>query len=239
MAYYTKLPIVTDGLIMSIDPYNRKSYVSGDTTCVDLTKNKYLGTLENGIPFDGFSLNLDGTNQNISVDTGFPVNPPSFPITFDIWVNVVSGNTSGGLLQLNNTDAAYYGVGVSLASGTVNLSVMDGGGAGSNDRRTLLSPIPYEEWVHVVCIFRNPTIGFDMTCYINLVDVGGTTSGTGGAVAWDGDPSSRTDIGKASSFPTSINYSEMMVGPIKVYEKELSFEEITQNYNTLKGRFIS
>jgi hypothetical protein len=52
MAYNTFIPAVTDGLIFSVDAYNTKSYVSGDTTAYDLTINGYNGTLTNGVPFD-------------------------------------------------------------------------------------------------------------------------------------------------------------------------------------------
>jgi hypothetical protein len=232
--------IVRDGLIFSIDPYNTKSYVSGSTSIYGLTKDKPLGTLENGVTFDGGSLSLDGTNQNISINTGFSLNPPTLPLTMDFWVNVSTGSSSGCLLTLDVDGSIYYGVICNYGSNNqVILSVADGTGSGVGSRRTLLTPVdilPLDEWVHITCILRNPTSGFDMTCYVDLVSVGGTTSGTGGAIAWSSDPLARTFIGEAA---TSPQFTEMLVSQVNVYNKELSLDEIKQNHNAIKGRFLA
>lgn len=231
--------IITDGLIFSVDPYNTKSYVSGSTDIYGLTVNKPNGTLENGVTFNGKSLSLDGTNQDITVNTGFGLNPPTLPVTLDLWVYIPStGPTGNALFYLDNYNNIYYGLGISYgANNVVTFSVFDGGGATSNDRRTLISPnnsIPNDEWVHISCIYRNPTSGFDMTCYINLVDVGGTPSGSGGPIGWSSNVGSRTRFAKN---PILTAYTEMEISQAKVYDRELSFDEIKQNYNALKWRF--
>jgi hypothetical protein len=237
MAFNTKLPIVTDGLIFSIDPYNTKSYVSGSTTAYGLTKDKEVGTLVNGVTYDD-SWGFNGTNQEITINTGFGVNPPSLPITIDFWVYVPNGVSNGGWVALDTNSTNYYGVSIQ-GSGTnqASLHIGDGGGTGTGNRKSIVtvSTIPTDEWVHITAIYRNP-VGNDISCYINTVDAGGTPDGSGGAIAWSSDSSARTRLGE--SWGLGSFYGEVFISQVNVYNKELSSDEMSQNHNALKYRFV-
>jgi len=70
MGFNTKIPIVNDGLAFSIDAYNRKSYVSGDTLTYDLSYNDVsYGTLINGVGFNNNTWTFDGVNDYIDFGT--------------------------------------------------------------------------------------------------------------------------------------------------------------------------
>ena len=239
MAFNTKLPIVTDGLILSVDPYNKKSYVSGGTTCVDLTKNKYPGTLNNGVTYDDFSWGFNGANQDVEINTGFGVTQPTLPITIDFWVRFQLGSGLQGVIALDKKVTSYYGVAVTVSSSNnLSLGIGDGTGFGSADRRTITTPsnsITVGEWVHVTAVFVD-AVTYDMTCYIDTVDVGGTTSGTGGAIAWSSDSSARTLL--ANTWGNNSFYAEIDLSQVNVYNRELTIDEIKQNHNALKYRFI-
>jgi hypothetical protein len=229
--------IVTDGLILSVDPYNRKSYVSGGTV-YDLTTNKYTGETINGVGYDN-AWNLDGTNQVVSINSELGLLQPSLPITIDFWVRVNAFN-GGGLVTLDSTQSNnYYGASVQLnAAASVALSLGDGIFNGTGNRRTLLTPnnsLSTGEWYHIVGIFRD-AVTTDITGYINLVDVGGTPSGGGAAVAWSNNVNARTYLGE--SWGLGSNYADADISQVKVYNRELSFSEITQNNKALKWRFI-
>ena len=229
--------IVTDGLILSVDPYNTKSYVSGGTV-YDLTVNKYTGETLNGVTYNN-AWSLDGTNQTVSINSGLGLLQPSLPITIDFWVRVNTFN-SAGLVTLDSTQSNnYYGATIQLNASTDRLALSLGDGIfnGTGNRRTLLTPnnsLTTGEWYHIVGIFRD-AVTYDITCHINLVDVGGTNSGTGGAVAWSNNANARTYLGE--SWGLGSVYSDVDMSQVKVYNRELSINEITQNYNALKWRF--
>ena len=86
MAFNTKLPIVTDGLIFSVDPYNRKSYVSGGTITYDLVNSTLSGgTLLNTPTYD-VSWTFNGTNQYI--DFGDVLDMGTSDYTIEAWINI-------------------------------------------------------------------------------------------------------------------------------------------------------
>ena len=238
MAFNTKLPIVTDGLILSVDPYNRKSYVSGGTTCVDITKNKYPGTLVNGVTYNN-SWVFDGSNQEITINSGFGVNPPSLPITIDFWIYIPNSASNGGWVALDTNSTNYYGVNIQ-GSGTnqASLGFGDGTGFGTADRKTIVTvgTVPTDEWAHITAVYRSP-VGNDITCYVNMVDVGGTP--TGGSLmtnpAWSSDSAARTRLG--DSWGLGNFYGEISISQVNVYNRELTTDEIKQNDNALKYRF--
>ena len=52
MAFRYSPKIVTDGLVLSVDAANKKSYPGSGTTWYDLSGNAINGTLTNGPTFD-------------------------------------------------------------------------------------------------------------------------------------------------------------------------------------------
>jgi hypothetical protein len=69
MGFYRGPHIVTDGLILSLDAANNKSYPRSGTTWNDLSGNGNNGTLVNGPTFssaNGGSIVFDGTNDVVS-----------------------------------------------------------------------------------------------------------------------------------------------------------------------------
>jgi hypothetical protein len=61
--------IVTDGLVFSLDSYNIKSYVSGNTDTYNLVSNNVSGgTLVNGVGFSEKEWTFDGVSEVIETD---------------------------------------------------------------------------------------------------------------------------------------------------------------------------
>ena len=78
---YHNKPIVTDGLVLCVDPANKESYPGSGTTVTDLIGNDHNGTLENGTGFNSSNFGIftfDGANDYIELDTSLNVlpNPP-------------------------------------------------------------------------------------------------------------------------------------------------------------------
>jgi hypothetical protein len=233
--------IVTDGLIFSVDPYNKKSYVSGDTTCIDLTKNKYPGNLVNSPSFDINAWSFDGTNQEVEISTGFGVLQPPLPITVDCWVYINVMNGSYGIFTIDQNGTNYFGVALHTSSndgGSLSLSIGDGLGFGTANRKTLLtsnSDQPLQEWFHCCVVYTNPGFTPDIKCYINGEDVGGNYSGTGTGIGWSNDVNSRTRLGVKNGI--GGGNIDALISSTKVYNRGLSADEAKQNYNALKWRF--
>ena len=105
--------IVRDGLIFSIDAFNKKSYVSGSTTVYDLNKNGNNGTLTNGVTSDGFSLGFDGTNQWIDfLDENIAKFDFTDPFSVDFWIKKQTGSVFDWVCGRAGTDNSFRGWGI-------------------------------------------------------------------------------------------------------------------------------
>ena len=82
---YPFIPIVTDGLVLYLDPINTKSYSGSGTSSYDL-KGNLLGELVNGVGFSNKSFTFDGSDDYI--DYGIPSIFTGTDITIDIFLNL-------------------------------------------------------------------------------------------------------------------------------------------------------
>ena len=120
---------------------------------------------------------------------------------------------------------------LSIPAYTIEAIIGDGAGAGSTNRRSLLTTqsVNAGAWNHVVA---TASVGPVFEVYINSVLASGTTSGSGGAISWGSGASSQ--IVKLSGYSRFFTGS---VASVKYYNKKLSASEVLQNYNSLKTRF--
>ena len=70
-----------------------------------------------------------------------------------------------------------------------------------------------------------------MSIYINGVDDGGSYDGSGGALAFgSGRPA------RIATFKN--NYSDFKMAQMLIYDKGLTLDEVLQNYQATRGRFV-
>jgi hypothetical protein len=237
------IPIVTDGLLLSVDALNKLSYIVGSTGCIDMT-NRYPGVLINEPIFDVNAWSFDGVDQEIEIDAGFGISQPPLPITVDCWVYINTFSTGEGICTLDQNGTNYFGVGLntnSTGGGALSLTIGDGLGAGGANRSSLITSNgdqPLQEWFHCCAIFTSPGPTTDIKCYINSENVGGVYDGvgTGTSIGWSSDVNSRTRLGVSNGF--GLGYGDVSISSLKVYGRALSQSEITQNYEAQKYRFI-
>jgi hypothetical protein len=216
--------IVTDGLVLSLDAGNLKSYPTSGTTWTDLTKNGNNGTLTNGPTFNNSNTGgiVFSTDDFVLLPNGVLSGNGNF--TINQWIKwssgsygTIFGNYPSGNLQLiygPNYIALYLGV--------------------SGGQSCYLGTPPYNTTIPQ---FNTNSIMMTVQRSGNtlLLYLDGVLQKTGSSTDSVGTASAQFRIG------TNTSNSEVFNGTIyltQVYNRALSVSEVLQNYNATKWRFI-
>lgn len=229
--------IVTDGLVLNLDASSINSfptYPTTGTTWYDLSGKGNRGTLISGVTYSGVSygcLSFDGSNDYCSV--GNLSNVINFVTVTCFVKRGVSSTWGGSLFGFGTTagdtqDVYFWGSQSGKFFGFNTWNTDSWGFTGSTTNGEIMDG----NWHHLTAIFnRNSITG--STIYIdgilkNSTQVYGTTL-------------TRTI---SSNFGISLNGWNVgnqlfngFLSNIQVYNRSLTQDEITQNYNTSKYRF--
>lgn len=230
MSYANGPKIVTDGLVLCLDAANRKSYPGSGTTWTDLSGNGNNGSLINGVGYNSGnngSLVFDGVNDYLSQGNIFVNTGDSF--SFAVWFKAGSQTSSTGsilrpfVIQGASDPAIVVEISLNRSGSTNHGKVRFRVGDGS----TLISPQAYndENWHYAVGTSTGSTV------YL-FVDGEQISTGTPGNIP--------NPIGVAIGGDPYYNNSRWLIGNIstaQIYNRSLSAQEITQNYNATKGRY--
>jgi hypothetical protein len=214
--YKVSQPIVRDNLSVYLDATNVKSY-SGNTAVIwnDLSGNNITGTLVNvsGTTFSNGSIILDGTNDYITLTL------PSFGSNYSIsfWIRFIT-------LPGVSTEKQVFGSPGDIASISLFNSIVNdyrfiswNGSIGRTGNTTLSTGT----WYNFVMVNNSNTV-----FYLNgLVD--GTFANT---ATLNSGAATIGAIGGLRNLNCNIN-------SVLFYNKALSQLEITQNFNSIRGRF--
>ena len=231
--------IVMDGLVLYVDAANPRCYTPSDTTLKELTEVN-TGNLIAGVGYSSANLGawtFDGTDDYIDLGTRLPSLGLTYPMSIDIWfkptsllITDVKGIFAGAV---NPTNTVYLGFGINLSipAYTIEAIIGDGAGAGSTNRRSLLTTqsVNAGAWNHVVA---TASVGPVFEVYINSVLASGTTSGSGASLSWGANATAQ--IASYAGFPNELSGS---VASVKYYNKKLSASEVLQNHNSGRYRF--
>jgi hypothetical protein len=235
--------IVTDGIVLSVDAYNQKSYVSGNTDTYNLVSNNVSGgTLLNGVGYDENTWTLDGINDYL--DFGDVLNLTS-NFTFEVWVKPISTPIVTTTYPLfgkythQNTTPNYKGYYADYRNdGTFSIALrLDLGNA---DFKKTDNTFSIGKWYHYVTTFAGDGVT-QPKIYINGVEEPITTFSSAGSILGGIDSSTNTfTIGAsyAASSGNPFRYSNMHISNFKAYNRVLTPEEVNQNYNSTKWRFL-
>jgi hypothetical protein len=249
MSFHFSPNLVTDGLILCYDPANTKSFVSGSTSLFDLTSSKYDATLINGPVYSGTamgSISLDLTDDRINI----PSLGNQTDGTVSVWIRnnneIQTGTTEAWIFELtsgttilSNSFTLVFG-NISFATNRVELFSIylrsdityPNGGLGNyiaSDLPITGSTIPVG-WHNIVVsrdssgtrvyfdnvLLGSPSQGNDITT-ITTTQVPFSVSG------WNNNKFGRTLNGLVSHF--------------SIYNRGLTTQEVSRNYNALKTRF--
>lgn len=223
--------IVTDGLVLCLDAANRRSYPGAGTTWTDLSGNGNNGTLTNGPTFsaaNGGNVVFDGSDDY--VDCGNNSSLSLNGMTISAWIKAQSATSNYRFIvgdESLNGAPWNYRLYIKVSDGLLVYDMYNGSTIGS---LTSTIAVNDNKW-HYVCGTRTVVNGA-----INLyIDAQLNKSGT--------DSSNRSTLGNkvwVGRSPYS-NGSYPFLGNIsmaQIYNRALSPQEIRQNYNATKGRYL-
>tara|TARA_B100002019_G_C21139606_1_gene532505 strand:+ start:215 stop:904 length:690 start_codon:yes stop_codon:yes gene_type:complete len=220
--------IAIDDLALCLDAANKRSYGGSGTTWTDL-KGSNDGTLTNGPTFDTGNrggIILDGTNDKISIsntDIFSLVANQDFSICIiakDIggWLFYIDlGSNLGAQMGCNNNEFYWSGAGRGAAYAEAEHNTTFSAGT----------------WYHIVCTkdtSGNPTV------YIDGVFKGTTNPASANSINSSIDFSSASEfqLGYSTSYSS---YSSATFAHFSYYNRELTPDEVMQNYLATKGRY--
>jgi hypothetical protein len=210
MGVYAGPEISSDGLVLSLDAGNPKSYPGSGTTWTDLSGNGNNGTLTNGPTYDSAnygSIVFDGVDDIVTTTNVFT--------TLEMWIYDTrsSGNRDILVYNWNGTFGtnSYTFTGTSFETNRNGSFGRVFSGVGQP---------PLNQWYRF-CYRKNGDLYINQTKYTGSgSDHDYTTGMAFGATR--GDVSNRLN-GRISN--------------IRLYNRTLSEEEISQNFNATRGRF--
>lgn len=220
-------PIVTEGLVFAVDAGNNDSYPNGGTTWYDLSGNGNHGTLVNTPSFDssnGGSIVFDGTDDYIDFGNNISLNP-SGEISIGAIFQFPSATIRETVVQKGgyNVDSGMYGL--QIVNQKARFALWNDGGDNNyfDTVTTINNNINY-----VICTWD----GNVMKIYIN-----GTLDSSQTYTSTSTFKSNTRNLGIGKSLQENNYYLGGNVFTAYIYNRALTSEEITQNFNSLRGRF--
>jgi hypothetical protein len=253
MAFNFSPKIVTNGLVLHLDAASRKSYISGSTTWNDLSKSRNNGALVNGPTFNannnGYIVN-DGTNDYVEVttkNTNLEFQPLQAHSAF-CWVYNLT-NTTAIILGNMNAQSPYQGWDFLTVTNLLYAQVIS-----SYPGNAVSVGVNFDytgnanKWVYIGYTYNGtapPTsqAALDsIDIYVNggLVTSGkivetGATGFTTQTISYLSNQRFRIAsrwLSGAANYPAALGIAQA-----KIYNRQLSAQEILQNYNATKGRY--
>ena len=232
MSFAHSPKIVTDGLVLSLDAGNTKSYPGTGTTWFDKSGFSNNGTLVNGPTFNTGSLGsivFDGVDDYATVNT----NPalPGISGSVSVWFNIT--NTQGytvdnaGLAEIilkHNTFGSFNGWGIYATTSSLGSYIKNGGT--NYSLSVTASVITPNKWYNAVTTFQSNAslILYNNGAFAESRSVGTLTTNT---------DSLRLAISNDSFWAKF----QGQIANVQIYNRVLTQAEITQNFNALRGRF--
>jgi len=175
-----------------------------------------------------YSLQFDGDDDY--VDLGDILNELYQPVTFEISFLISNEGGGGELFATDNGFPSYYnGYFAQAYENIISLSYGDGGWVGGGERRSgnAIVDLDLNRWYHLTAIVRGPE-NFSFYLDGDALEMSYNDAGFGGEVNFTSDP---FKIGSRHSSTNDPSYFDGQLDELRVWNFELSVEDIIQNYN--------
>lgn len=232
--------INSNGLALSLDPTNIKSYSGTGSTLNDLSGNSINATLFNSPTYNGATgLTFNGTTQYGSIPSrsGMTDFTNTQQYSVEVWFNPSSGQVNSGeaeLLEkwnLNNESRYPFTIRFNESASSMKVACYDG----TNFKALDVTGFPVNTWKHLVAVFdfgaaKTLSVYRDGTLAgsVSLTGIGQVSNTSPIAIA--------TRLNSGGVISTGIMYKGM-VGLIRIYNTPLTATQVLQNFNANKSRY--
>jgi hypothetical protein len=218
---YYQAPIVTDGLVYSIDAGNLVSFENGETTAYSLTGSND-STLTNGVGFDSNndgSWSFDGVDDYINAGTtGLDFGGGNFNVS--LWINTTQNNAAyTGVIAKY---ASNVGLWIQLNPTTKNVWF----GWSGTTYLTSTTSVNNGVWRYISCQRTGDTTA---EIYVDGILVASGAGKTGSS-----NTAQTLDVGRIN---LAGRYFDGDISNVQLYDRALTATEVLQNYNSQQSRF--
>jgi hypothetical protein len=228
---FTGAPVIDGNLMVWVDAGQTSSYPGSGATWTDLSgngKNYTLGASPtyNSILGGGVITFAGASSQYATTATTLFNSTTYNTYTLSLWAYPTG---AGNFVQVNgqttpNTAYHYSAIEIS-AAGVIKF----GQWTGAVDTVIATSTQSLNAWYNLVITYNGTTA----TAYVNGVSVGSTN------ISWS-SPGAQTFMALMAIDSTNMGtgaYASGSLGQFMVYNRGLSFDEVTTNFNALRGRY--
>jgi hypothetical protein len=217
--------IITNGIILFLDANNTNSYPGSGTAWYDLSGYGNTGTLTNGPTFssaNGGSIVFDGSDDYVNIANASNLNGTSQTVNLWFLYTSIPGN---GVSVIGKHDSlgSYSGYNVYLYAGSVGCQFKNGSGG---DAGTIGTAVTANTWLNITFKF---TIGSTMSLYKNGNKISTISLGS---LSISSQP---IRIGR--SVDAYWNALPGRAANLQIYNRELSDDEVLQNFQLMRTRF--
>jgi hypothetical protein len=226
----TSSAFVTSGLILYFDPSNVSSYSGTGTTITDLSGNGLNGTMSN-ISHTSPYFTYNGTSSNISVADSALLEPGGGDWSVEFWVNhsVITGASRVLIAKTDGGSAGDWGYGLRTSNiGNTFAEI----GSSTTSTTSPQSTLSINTWYQVVGVWTNVAAN-TLVLYVNGVSIG-TRFHSFASVKNTTSPLYIGSFGDGSVFGQWLNGR---MGVVRMYNKALTFSEVSQNFNADKSKY--
>ena len=228
MGFYRGPNIVTDGLLFTYDAGSERCYPGSGTSATNIMSQASPGTLQNGVGFNsanGGVWEFDGVDSKIEVTT-FPTQVFNGPCTFESWV-YWNDDTRSTILGNFDQGGGGHDINFEKVSGRNLRAYWD---RGSINAFSGTNTVAIGEWQHVVMV--RDVSGNAWKFYVNGALIT-SVSNAGSNIPTTG---TTFRIGADSRNGDTVTNGNISI--VRMYNQALTDEEVTQNYNAHKEKFI-
>jgi hypothetical protein len=218
--------IITNGLVLALDAANSKSYPGSGTTWTDLSGNGNNGTLVNGVGYNSGnlgSLSFDGVNDEANADIG---NSLVKDFTLDFWMKSSAVVEGRGMVEYGGSTYAI----IAAYRLRPNICTFYWGTTGATTALTLNTVnLADNKWHQVAQTYD----GTNARVYVDgNLEINDNTTFSGNL---RNTSNNQINIGR---WRGSGIFQDGNVSSFRVYNRALTAQEIQQNFNATKSRFL-
>ena len=224
--------IVKEGLVIYLDSANVRSYVGSGTSALSLSGLGNTAILINGPTFsssNGGQIVFDGTNDYIKFPANSAYNLNNGSLTIEVFYSIINPIIGERMILEHNTWNASGLYQLTFANNNVYRYVFPEAWSLGQQLDYTDTNLELNKWTHIVATFNTSTNTSRL--YKNTQLIAERTDVTAEL------GNSTSDIFIFCRNGTGL-FLAARLGHIKLYNRALTAQEILQNYNATKGRYI-